>query len=122
MDCERPGRGPEPADGVCPDCTAAVAAAAAAFRERFALEAEQKAAAAGFERQRATELAAEIERERQEQAADEEAARTARLAAQQALMAGPDDETAELRAQMLAEHPWMATYATKPQQQATAPF
>lgn len=120
VDCERPGRGPEPADGVCSDCTAAAAASAEAIRLKLAQDAEQKRAAAEFERQRADELAAEMEREHQEKAAAKAAEAAARLA--KARAAEPDEETLRLRAQMLAEHPWMAEYATKPQHEATAPF
>ncbi|MFC8896640.1 hypothetical protein [Streptomyces cinereoruber] len=122
VDCERPGPGQAPADGVCRECRAAAEAAAVALSEKFAREAEQKAAAAESERQRAAELEAEIERERQEQAEAAEAERTARLAADQERAAEADEEIARLRAQMLAENPWMAEYAAKPPQAATAPF
>ncbi|WP_432089678.1 hypothetical protein [Streptomyces sp. bgisy095] len=122
VDCGRPGPGPGPADGVCADCTAAVAASAAAFRQKLAEDAEQKRAAAEADQRRAAELEAEMERERQEQAAAEEAEEAARLAAEQAHAAEADEETARLRAQIIAENPWMAQYAAKPPQAATAPF
>ncbi|MFC8015009.1 hypothetical protein [Streptomyces cinereoruber] len=122
VDCERPGPGQAPADGVCRDCTAAVAASAAAFGERLAREAEQKKAAAEAEQRRAAELAAAMEREHQEQAEAKAAEEAARLAAEQERAAETDEETARLRAQLLAENPWMAAYATKPPQEAAAPF
>ncbi|MGA5240034.1 hypothetical protein ACPCAI_33790 [Streptomyces cinereoruber] len=68
------------------------------------------------------ELEAEMERERQEWAAAEVAEEVDRLATEQARAAEVDEETVRLRAQMLAEHSWMAEYAVKSQQEAAALF
>lgn len=99
VDCERTGKGEAPADGVCRDCTAAAEAAAHQFAARLApVEGQPEAGA------------------------EPEAAKEPVLVAEPAATREPDDETAQLRAQMLAENPWMAQYASKPDQMATAPF
>ncbi|MGA4803586.1 hypothetical protein [Streptomyces lavendulocolor] len=115
VDCERTGKGPAPEDGVCRDCRAAAEAAAQQLASRL----EQEAPAAGLDRQTREREEVEDVGAQQVPVVENVPSVPVQLSPKEPTS---DHETARLRAQLLAENPWMAEYATKPEPMPTAPF
>ncbi|MFJ7023510.1 hypothetical protein ACIQUW_34620 [Streptomyces sp. NPDC101117] len=106
-DCEKPGKGERPADGLCSTCREEMTAATERLAAKFAAEEAERQRRADVQWQELLEEAYAEQHEREERAAEERAA----AAERERQRAADAAESQRIREELLREHPELAQYA-----------